>query len=640
MNINQKIVLSSLAISISLLLTACGGGSDEGVKYTLTETNDHLFPGDSTKLRIEHTSKSLASTSDSSKAKFSISGPGSRYTTLKGSELKLKDDFPLLDNSSVHIKASINGKVVAESDVALYPVHTIDPNNIKSFEDKDHLAGNVRLVFGDSKNSFKDGAAFFTQDTDLRNGDAWGPSRKHHDDVSGNDTTELYDLRTVTLFNVNLNGNLTKDMMFKLVGDFRNKHYNTGKDQWTPKTDGFYNCILTQYADRQQSQKIGSPIYIQTLLDKSQYQNKFNEGMHITVTPFHDPTNECKIFNDSDADSPQNHLTSDPYDMFVININGAEKPIHAEKEYKCIISGTNKSQCKHYQNPHFELDNSNNIILVGSLYHWFKDHQNKDNYKPFYIRVETGDHGEVNNLVLNSDYYNFKQPPTSNIESCRKAMDAYDKEHILTWDQLDKYFEYVSQECQISIKSFKYKDGVHTYTTKHPIIIDGHGILKEPIDDMFKSKQYQYPNKWDWEKLSLEKVAFILYTDQLGLSSQYSPNYNIPSYTRYKHDPKNRTELKHNASIDVSGITVANGFPRETSNVRLNWDGNDDEETKYIDDEETKYIDSDTRNDYPVYLHDFTQIGNWLGQTDAASVVGRYSLIIEVHFLLYIVPGF
>ena len=40
-----------------------------------------------------------------------------------------------------------------------------------------------------------------------------------------------------------------------------------------------------------------------------------------------------------------------------------------------------------------------------------------------------------------------------------------------------------------------------------------------------------------------------------------------------------------------------------------------------------KTIDSDTGNDYPVYLHDFTQIGNWLGQTDAAAVAGRYSTI-------------
>ena len=78
----------------------------------------------------------------------------------------------------------------------------------------------------------------------------------------------------------------------------------------------------------------------------------------------------------------------------------------------------------------------------------------------------------------------------------------------------------------------------------------------------------------------------------------------------------------------MSGITVANGYPRNESNVRLNYQENNDSDNLGLytldqkEDGEFK-----TGNDYPVYLHNFTQIGNWIGETDAAAVAGRYSTI-------------
>ena len=118
----QKKNFSAIYIASTLILTACGGGDSSNSspnEYTITGTNAPLSPGDSTQLGVEQTRNSLTSSSSSSKAQFSISGPGRQYTILNGSELKLRPDFPLLDKSSVHIKASMNGSVVAESDVAL-----------------------------------------------------------------------------------------------------------------------------------------------------------------------------------------------------------------------------------------------------------------------------------------------------------------------------------------------------------------------------------------------------------------------------------------------------------------------------------------------------------------------------------------
>ena len=102
----QKKIFSAIYIASTLILTACGGGGSDSSSYTITGTNAPLSPGDSTQLGVEQTRNSLTSSSSSSKAQFSISGPGRQYTILNGSELKLRPDFPLLDKSSVHIKAS------------------------------------------------------------------------------------------------------------------------------------------------------------------------------------------------------------------------------------------------------------------------------------------------------------------------------------------------------------------------------------------------------------------------------------------------------------------------------------------------------------------------------------------------------
>ncbi|ASK79475.1 hypothetical protein CF386_10470 [Paraphotobacterium marinum] len=612
----QKKIFSAIYIASTLILTACGGGDSSNSspnEYTITGTNAPLSPGDSTQLGVEQTRNSLTSSSSSSKAQFSISGPGRQYTILNGSNLKLKDDFPLLDKSSVHIKASMNGSVVAESDVALYP-HMIDPQNIPKFEGKGQRSGDVSLVFRDNQNSFKDGTAFFTQDTNLENQGAWGP-----DENSGTGLLEAYDLRTVTLFNVNLKDNkITNDMIFKLKGHFRNQHYNTFTQEVTPRTDGLYNCLLIQYANFQKVQNIDEPINLQELLNQSQRQQTFNEGMHITATPFHD-SNQC-----SKDDFLSKSITADPYDMFVININGAENQIKPDNTYSCVIKGNDVSQCPNYENPHFEVDSNDHIHLVGSLYNWFKNHQNQDNNNPFHIRVETGSQGEASNIVLNSDYHDYA-PDIMASSDCKNAINDWkkDKGVVLPWSKLETYFSNVSNKCQLQ-ETLDHKSGMSTYTTTHQIIVDGHGILTQPLFEMSdKYGQMGTDSKWvntdgTDKDHDMEQVALVLYTDQLALSSQYTPKPAIHSYTRYANDPINRTELKNNASIDVSGITVANGYSRNESNVRLNYQENNDP---------NNYLDPDTRNDYPVYLHDFTQIGNWLGQTDAAAVAGRYSTI-------------
>ena len=442
------------------------------------------------------------------------------------------------------------------------------------------------------------------------------------------------DLRQIMVYNLS-SSNIPKTKIAFIGSDsgvFRNHYYDVNKPNEGPNTleDNYYNCMLVQYRKNQIAYKSNAIIKINDLFNFPKQQSyKNQDGVHITITPFHAPGKHttCSEY------STNHQLKADYYDIYVININKLKKSLDLSNKNKCIITGNDYSRCPNYENTHIEfMSDKDRLRLVGPLYNWFRS-INQSN--PIHIRVNPSN--KPSNALLNADVFSFYFKPDSMKTECRDFINNHNNykhnNHINTVEENINYFQELRNNCSdlqlmygpndlesqsFDQFNFNHKD-VPSYTTNHQVIIDGQGILSS---NPFKITNLQSrsfcthktTNIDECKDYGISQLGLAFITDQVVISSNFDGSgQHQPSFKRDEND------LKKNASIILKNITVVGGARKNTSNIRLNY------HASWNNYEAEKKGDINNSNDYPVYMHDVTQVGNWLDQADAASIEGRYS---------------